>query len=122
MATRTLSGETAIERIKYAWAGLRWAIWIAAVNLLLLMALLVPVELWFGRWLDGPGAISMLDAYSKDGALPFAPGLPDQAPDAGREVLHVTDRGDHPRQVRRGARAPEADVVLGDHAGRKRLE
>ena len=62
MATRTLSGETAIERIKYAWAGLRWAIWIAAVNLLLLMALLVPVELWFGRWLNGPGAISMLDA------------------------------------------------------------
>jgi len=35
---------------------------IIAVNLLLLILLLIPVELWFGHWLDGPGAISMLDA------------------------------------------------------------
>src|SRR3984893_9932544 len=35
---------------------------IAAVNLLILVVLLIPLELWFGRWLDGPGAISMLDA------------------------------------------------------------
>ena len=35
---------------------------IAGVNLLILVVLLIPLELWFGRWLDGPGAVSMLDA------------------------------------------------------------
>src|SRR5436190_7617272 len=35
---------------------------IAGINLLLIVLLLIPVELWFGRWLDGPGAVSMLDA------------------------------------------------------------
>src|SRR5436190_5668556 len=35
---------------------------IAGVNLLLIVLLLIPLELWFGHWLDGPGAVSMLDA------------------------------------------------------------
>jgi lambda repressor-like predicted transcriptional regulator len=35
---------------------------IGGINLLLIVLLLIPVELWFGRWLDGPGAVSMLDA------------------------------------------------------------
>jgi hypothetical protein len=35
---------------------------IVGINLLLIVLLLIPVELWFGRWLDGPGAVSMLDA------------------------------------------------------------
>src|SRR5438045_734735 len=35
---------------------------IVSINLLLIVLLLIPVELWFGRWLDGPGAVSMLDA------------------------------------------------------------
>src|ERR1700731_4391841 len=35
---------------------------IAGVNLLILVVLLILLELWFGRWLDGPGAVSMLDA------------------------------------------------------------
>src|SRR3981081_2552797 len=35
---------------------------IIGINLLLVALLLIPVELWFGRWLDGPGAVSMLDA------------------------------------------------------------
>src|SRR2546423_8884765 len=32
------------------------------INLLLIVLLLIPLELWFGSWLDGPGAVSMLDA------------------------------------------------------------
>src|SRR5947209_2779458 len=35
---------------------------IVGINLLLIVLLLIPVELWFGRWLEGPGAVSMLDA------------------------------------------------------------
>src|ERR1700752_4704307 len=35
---------------------------IVGINLLILLVLLIPVELWFGRWLDGPGAVSMLEA------------------------------------------------------------
>jgi lysophospholipase L1-like esterase len=41
---------------------LRRAAKIAGINLLLIVLLLIPVELWFGYWLDGPGAVSMLDA------------------------------------------------------------
>src|SRR6202790_3189836 len=41
---------------------LRRAAKIGGINLLLIVLLLIPVELWFGRWLDGPGAVSMLDA------------------------------------------------------------
>src|SRR4030088_2155712 len=32
------------------------------IKLLLILLLLIPGELWFGYWLDGPGAVSMLDA------------------------------------------------------------
>src|SRR5262249_17365862 len=32
------------------------------LNCLVLVLWLLPVALWFGPWLDGPGAISMLDA------------------------------------------------------------
>ena len=35
---------------------------IASITLVLIVLLLIPVELWFGYWLDGPGAVSMLDA------------------------------------------------------------
>ena len=35
---------------------------IAGINLLLIILLLIPLELWFGHWLDGAGAVSMLDA------------------------------------------------------------
>ena len=45
-----------------SWAPLRSAARIVGINLLLIVLLLIPVELWFGYWLDGPGAVSMLDA------------------------------------------------------------
>ena len=45
-----------------SWALLRSAARIVGINLLLIVLLLIPVELWFGYWLDGPGAVSMLDA------------------------------------------------------------
>jgi|SRR5438874_427194 len=41
---------------------LRRAVKIVSINLLLIVLLLIPLELWFGHWLDGPGAVSMLDA------------------------------------------------------------
>jgi lysophospholipase L1-like esterase len=41
---------------------LRRAAKIAGINSLVFVVLLIPLELWFGRWLDGPGAVSMLDA------------------------------------------------------------
>src|SRR5436305_1491598 len=41
---------------------LRRAAKIVGINLLLTVLLLIPLELWFGHWLDGPGAVSMLDA------------------------------------------------------------
>src|SRR5262245_40943943 len=52
----------AAARARRAWPLLVRALKIIGVNLLLLILLLIPVELWFGHWLDGPGAISMLDA------------------------------------------------------------
>ena len=55
--TRRSSGP-ARRALTLLWRGAR----IASVNLLILLALLIPLELWFGRWLDGPGAVSMLDA------------------------------------------------------------
>src|SRR6266851_10296992 len=35
---------------------------IAGINLLLLLVLLVPLELYFGYWLAGPGAVTLFDA------------------------------------------------------------
>jgi hypothetical protein len=52
----------AAGRVRRASSLLGRVLKIVAVNLLLLILLLIPVELWFGHWLDGPGAISMLDA------------------------------------------------------------
>jgi hypothetical protein len=35
---------------------------VAGMNLLVMLVLLIPVELYFGSWLDGPGAVSLYDA------------------------------------------------------------
>src|SRR5258706_6636172 len=62
--TRTpLTNDTrAVGPASRALSLLRRAAKIIGINLLLIVLLLIPVELWFGYWLDGPGAISILDA------------------------------------------------------------
>src|SRR5437764_14886392 len=35
---------------------------IIGINLLIFVALLIPVELWFGQWFTGPGSVSLFDA------------------------------------------------------------
>ena len=66
---------------------LRRAAKIAGVNLLLLVVLLIPLELWFGRWFAGPGAVSMFDATPGRVEVRSSPLYP-----AGNTITNSRDR------------------------------
>jgi lysophospholipase L1-like esterase len=66
---------------------LRRAAKIAGINLLVFVVLLIPLELWFGRWLDGPGAVSMLDANPGRVEVRSSPLYP-----AGTTITNSRDR------------------------------
>jgi lysophospholipase L1-like esterase len=65
------------------WRGVK----IVAVNLLILVALLIPVELWFGQWFAGPGAVSLLDANPGRVEVRSSPLYP-----AGTRITNSRDR------------------------------
>jgi lysophospholipase L1-like esterase len=60
---------------------------IAGVNLLILVVLLIPLELWFGRWFAGPGAVSMFDATPGRVEVRSSPLYP-----AGTTITNSRDR------------------------------
>src|ERR1700724_3629416 len=60
---------------------------IASVNLLILVVLLIPLELWFGRWLDGPRAVSKLADNPGRLAVRSSPLYP-----AGTTITNSRDR------------------------------
>jgi len=66
---------------------LRQAAKIAGVNLLVFVVLLIPVELWFGRWFAGPGAVSMFDATPGRVEVRSSPLYP-----AGNAITNSRDR------------------------------